>query len=97
MVLGEAVRVAIVGIVIGVPAGLAATRLIRTQLFGVGGGRPHVARRGDRRADDDRRRCELFAGETSGESRTVGGAAVGVASGRVAGSPFGKARRSIGS
>jgi ABC-type antimicrobial peptide transport system permease subunit len=30
------VRVAIVGIVIGVPAGLAATRLIRTQLFGVG-------------------------------------------------------------
>jgi predicted permease len=36
MVLGEAVRVAIVGVVIGVPAGLAATRLIRTQLFGVG-------------------------------------------------------------
>jgi ABC-type antimicrobial peptide transport system permease subunit len=30
------VRVAIVGVVIGVPAGLAATRLIRTQLFGVG-------------------------------------------------------------
>jgi ABC-type antimicrobial peptide transport system permease subunit len=28
--------VAIVGVVIGVPAGLAATRLIRTQLFGVG-------------------------------------------------------------
>ena len=36
MVLGEAVRVAVVGVVIGVPAGLAATRLIRTQLFGVG-------------------------------------------------------------
>jgi ABC-type antimicrobial peptide transport system permease subunit len=36
MVLGEAVRVAIIGVVIGVPAGLAATRLIRTQLFGVG-------------------------------------------------------------
>jgi len=36
MVLGEAVRVAIVGVVIGVPAGIAATRLIRTQLFGVG-------------------------------------------------------------
>jgi ABC-type antimicrobial peptide transport system permease subunit len=36
MVLGEAVRVAIAGIVIGVPAGLAATRLIRAQLFGVG-------------------------------------------------------------
>jgi predicted permease len=36
MVLGEAVRVAIIGIVLGVPAGLAATRLIRTQLFGVG-------------------------------------------------------------
>ena len=36
MVLGEAVRVAIVGILIGVPAGLAATRLIRAQLFGVG-------------------------------------------------------------
>jgi predicted permease len=36
MVLGEAVRVAIVGIVIGVPAGLAATRMIRAQLFGVG-------------------------------------------------------------
>jgi macrolide transport system ATP-binding/permease protein len=36
MVLGEAVRVAILGIVIGVPAGLAATRLIRVQLFGVG-------------------------------------------------------------
>jgi ABC-type antimicrobial peptide transport system permease subunit len=36
MVLGEAVRVAIIGIVIGVPAGLAATRFIRTRLFGVG-------------------------------------------------------------
>jgi ABC-type antimicrobial peptide transport system permease subunit len=36
MVLAEAVRVAIIGVVIGVPAGLAATRLIRTQLFGVG-------------------------------------------------------------
>jgi macrolide transport system ATP-binding/permease protein len=36
MVVGEAVRVAIAGILIGVPAGLAATRLIRTQLFGVG-------------------------------------------------------------
>ncbi|HEY2379068.1 MAG TPA: ABC transporter permease [Gemmatimonadaceae bacterium] len=36
MVLGEAVRLAIVGVVIGVPAGLAATRLIRAQLFGVG-------------------------------------------------------------
>ena len=36
MVLGEAVRVATIGVVIGVPAGLAATRLIRAQLFGVG-------------------------------------------------------------
>jgi predicted permease len=36
MVLGEAVRVAVIGIAIGVPAGLAATRLIRAQLFGVG-------------------------------------------------------------
>jgi len=36
MVLGEAVRVAMIGVVIGVPAGLAATRLIRAQLFGVG-------------------------------------------------------------
>jgi putative ABC transport system permease protein len=36
MVLGEAVRVAIIGVVIGVPAGLLATRLIRAQLFGVG-------------------------------------------------------------
>jgi predicted permease len=36
MVLGEAVRVAIIGVVIGVPLGLAATRLIRAQLFGVG-------------------------------------------------------------
>jgi predicted permease len=36
IVLGEAVRVAMIGVVIGVPAGLAATRLIRTQLFGVG-------------------------------------------------------------
>jgi predicted permease len=36
MVLGEAVRVAIVGVVLGVPAGLAASRLIRAQLFGVG-------------------------------------------------------------
>jgi ABC-type antimicrobial peptide transport system permease subunit len=36
MVLGEAVRVAMAGVVIGVPAGLAATRLIRAQLFGVG-------------------------------------------------------------
>jgi predicted permease len=36
MVLGEAVRVAVIGVMIGVPAGLAATRLIRSQLFGVG-------------------------------------------------------------
>ncbi len=36
MVLGEAVRVAIMGIVIGAPAGLLATRLIRAQLFDVG-------------------------------------------------------------
>jgi len=36
MVLVEAVRVAIFGVVIGVPAGLAAARLIRTQLFNVG-------------------------------------------------------------
>ena len=36
MVLGEAVRVAILGVAIGVPAGLAAARLIRAQLFGVG-------------------------------------------------------------
>jgi ABC-type antimicrobial peptide transport system permease subunit len=35
MVLGEAVRVASVGVVIGVPAGLVAGRLIRAQLFGV--------------------------------------------------------------
>jgi putative ABC transport system permease protein len=36
MVLGEAVRVAVIGVVIGAPAGLAATRLIRAQLFDVG-------------------------------------------------------------
>src|SRR6185503_12749270 len=36
MVLGEAVRVAIIGIVIGVPAGFVGARLIRTQLFAVG-------------------------------------------------------------
>jgi ABC-type antimicrobial peptide transport system permease subunit len=36
MVLGEAVRVAVMGILIGVPAGLVAARLIRAQLFGVG-------------------------------------------------------------
>jgi predicted permease len=36
MVLGEAVRVAMIGVAVGVPAGLAATRLIRAQLFGVG-------------------------------------------------------------
>ena len=36
MVLAEAARVAMIGVVIGVPAGLAAARLIRAQLFGVG-------------------------------------------------------------
>jgi len=36
MVLGEAVRVAAIGVIIGVPAGLAARRLIRSELFGVG-------------------------------------------------------------
>jgi predicted permease len=36
IVLGEAVRVAIIGVLIGLPAGLAAARLIRAQLFGVG-------------------------------------------------------------
>jgi predicted permease len=35
-VLGEAARVAVIGVVIGVPAGLAAMRLIRAELFGVG-------------------------------------------------------------
>jgi ABC-type antimicrobial peptide transport system permease subunit len=35
MVLGEAVRLAFTGILAGVPAGLAAARLIRSQLFGV--------------------------------------------------------------
>ena len=35
MVLAEAVRVAVIGLLIGVPAGLAATRFIRGQLFGV--------------------------------------------------------------
>lgn len=36
MVLGEAVRVASIGVAIGLPAGVAATRLIRAQVFGVG-------------------------------------------------------------
>jgi predicted permease len=36
MVLGEAVKLALTGIVIGVPIGLGAVRLIRSQLFGVG-------------------------------------------------------------
>jgi ABC-type antimicrobial peptide transport system permease subunit len=36
MVLREAVRVALIGVMIGVPAGLAATQLIQSQLFGVG-------------------------------------------------------------
>jgi predicted permease len=36
MVLGEGLRVAVIGVLIGVPAGLAAMRLMRTQLFGVG-------------------------------------------------------------
>ncbi|HWH51334.1 MAG TPA: ABC transporter permease [Gemmatimonadaceae bacterium] len=35
MVLGEAVRLALTGIVVGVPAGLAAARFIHSQLFGV--------------------------------------------------------------
>ncbi|HWH50981.1 MAG TPA: ABC transporter permease [Gemmatimonadaceae bacterium] len=35
MVLGEAARIAFVGILVGVPAGLAAARLIQSQLFGV--------------------------------------------------------------
>lgn len=36
MVVGEAARLALVGVAIGVPLGLAATRLIRRQIFGVG-------------------------------------------------------------
>ena len=36
MVLGEGVGVAMIGVIIGVPTGLAATRLIRAQLLGVG-------------------------------------------------------------
>ena len=36
IVLGEAARVAIMGVLIGVPVGLVTTRLIRAQLFGVG-------------------------------------------------------------
>lgn len=36
MVLGEAARLAVAGVVIGLPLGIAATRLIRRQIFGVG-------------------------------------------------------------
>ena len=36
MVLGEAVRIAAFGVVVGVPAGLAAARLLRAELYGVG-------------------------------------------------------------
>src|SRR6185503_6063433 len=36
MVLAEALRVAMLGVAIGLPAGLAASRVIRTQLYGVG-------------------------------------------------------------
>lgn len=36
MVLGEAVRLAVLGVAIGLPVGLMATRLIRSQVFGVG-------------------------------------------------------------
>jgi len=36
MVVGEAVRLASIGVAIGLPAGLVATRLIRAQVFGVG-------------------------------------------------------------
>jgi ABC-type antimicrobial peptide transport system permease subunit len=35
MVLGEAVALAAIGLVLGVPAGVLATRLIRDQVFGV--------------------------------------------------------------
>lgn len=35
MILGEALRLAVIGIAIGLPAGLAAARLIRSQVFGV--------------------------------------------------------------
>jgi ABC-type antimicrobial peptide transport system permease subunit len=35
MVVGEALRLGLVGVVVGVPVGLFATRLIRAQLFGV--------------------------------------------------------------
>jgi predicted permease len=36
MVVGEAARLTLVGVAIGIPLGLAATRLIRRQIFGVG-------------------------------------------------------------
>jgi putative ABC transport system permease protein len=36
MVVADAARLALIGLAVGIPAGLAATRLIRTQLFGVG-------------------------------------------------------------
>lgn len=36
MILGEAVRLAIVGVLVGIPSGLATTRLIRGRMFGVG-------------------------------------------------------------
>src|SRR6185437_3865181 len=36
MVLGEALRLSVIGVGIGVPSGLVASRLIRSQVFGVG-------------------------------------------------------------
>jgi ABC-type antimicrobial peptide transport system permease subunit len=36
MILGEALRLAVIGVAIGLPAGLAAAHLIRSQVFGVG-------------------------------------------------------------
>jgi len=35
MVLGEAIRLVLVGLIIGVPAGLVATRFVRAQIFGI--------------------------------------------------------------
>ena len=36
MIVGEALALAVIGLIVGLPAGLAATRLIRDQIFGVG-------------------------------------------------------------
>ena len=71
MILGEAMTLGVIGVGVGLPAGLAATRLIRGRLFGVSAIDVPSLSAVDRGVDPDVARGELRPGETRGACRSA--------------------------